>query len=53
MIYFDTETKRKVVENMLPSLKPGGFFVVGHSESLNGVTTRLNAVRPTIYRKPA
>jgi chemotaxis protein methyltransferase CheR len=53
MIYFDTETKRKVVENMLPSLKPGGYFIVGHSESLNGITTRLSAVRPTIYRKPA
>ncbi|MDS4014408.1 MAG: protein-glutamate O-methyltransferase CheR [Candidatus Accumulibacter sp.] len=53
MIYFDTETKRKVVANMLPSLKPGGHFVVGHSESLNGLTTNLLAVRPTIYRKPA
>jgi chemotaxis protein methyltransferase CheR len=52
MIYFDSETKRKVIENMLPSLKPGGYFVVGHSESLNGITSRLQTVKPTIYRKP-
>jgi len=50
MIYFDTETKRQVVEHMLPHLKAGGYFVVGHSESLNGITNRLQTVRPTIYR---
>ena len=51
MIYFDPETKRKVVENMLPFLKPEGYFVVGHSESLNGITTKVQAVRPTIYKR--
>lgn len=52
MIYFDAQTKSKVVENMLPSLKPGGYFIVGHSESLNGITDRLRSLRPTIYQKP-
>ena len=52
MIYFDPETKRKVVENMLPALKPNGYFIVGHSESLNGLTEKLHPVRPTIYRRP-
>lgn len=52
MIYFDPETKRRVVENMLPLLKPHGHFIVGHSESLNGITQKLQAVRPTIYRIP-
>jgi chemotaxis protein methyltransferase CheR len=51
MIYFDIETKRRVVANMLPSLKPNGYFVVGHSESLNGICDRLKVIRPTIYRK--
>lgn len=53
MIYFDAETKRKVVENMLPMLKSGGYFIVGHSESLNGITDRLKSLRPTIYQKPS
>jgi chemotaxis protein methyltransferase CheR len=52
MIYFDAETKRKVVSNMLPNLKPGGYFIVGHSESLNGITSSLRTVRPTIYKNP-
>ncbi|MEF8756563.1 MAG: protein-glutamate O-methyltransferase CheR [Accumulibacter sp.] len=52
MIYFDVETKRKVIGHMLPCLKPGGHFIVGHAESLNGLADGLRMVRPTIYRKP-
>ena len=52
MIYFDVETKRRVVSNLLPCLNPGGHFIVGHSESLNGISDELDLVRPTIYRKP-
>lgn len=51
MIYFDMETKRKVVANLLPHLLPGGHLIIGHSESLNGIADGLRAVRPTIYRK--
>lgn len=52
MIYFDIETKRRVVANLMPRLISGGFFICGHSETLNGVNEELEAVRPTIYRKP-
>ncbi|WP_260954601.1 CheR family methyltransferase [Pseudomonas citri] len=52
MIYFDLETKRQVMQRMLPSLKPGGYFIVSHSESLNGVCDELKVVSPSIYRKP-
>jgi chemotaxis protein methyltransferase CheR len=52
MIYFDLETKAKVVHNLLPRLKSGGYLIIGHSETLNGITDRVEAVRPTIYRKP-
>jgi chemotaxis protein methyltransferase CheR len=51
MIYFDMETKRKVVDNLLPHLRPGGHLIIGHSESLNNITCGLQAVKPTIYRK--
>lgn len=51
MIYFDIETKRKVVQNLLPQLVSGGHFIIGHSEILNGISEGLTAVRPTIYRK--
>jgi chemotaxis protein methyltransferase CheR len=52
MIYFDQPTKAKVVQNLLPRLKSGGYLVIGHSETLNGITDGLAAVLPTIYRKP-
>lgn len=51
MIYFDMETKRKVVQNLLPHLVKGGYFIIGHSETLNGISDGLTAVRPTIYQK--
>ncbi|WP_226472811.1 CheR family methyltransferase [Dechloromonas denitrificans] len=50
MIYFESETKRKVIANLLPYLKRDGHFVVGHSESLNGLTNNLVLASPTIYR---
>ncbi len=53
MIYFDAETKRQVVARLVEQLHPGGYFIVGHSESLNGLTDTLQAVKPTIYRLPA
>ncbi len=52
MIYFDMETKRKVVANLLPRLKSGGHLIIGHSETLNGIQQGLELVRATIYRKP-
>jgi chemotaxis protein methyltransferase CheR len=53
MIYFDQETTRQVVTRLLPLLRPGGYFLIGHSESLNGVIDKLLLpVLPAIYRKP-
>lgn len=51
MIYFDMDTKRKVVENLLTRLRPGGYFIVGHSETLHGINTDMTLMQPTIYRK--
>ncbi len=52
MIYFDAETKRQVVARLLPLLRSGGSFIVGHSESLNGLCEGLKPIAPSIYRKP-
>lgn len=52
MIYFNQETKRQVVARLLPLLRPGGHLIVGHSESLNGVTDAMQLVVPSVYRKP-
>ncbi len=52
MIYFDMAMKRQVVARLAQKLKPGGWFIIGHSESLNGVTNDLPQEMPTMYRKP-
>lgn len=50
MIYFDNDTKRAVVHRMLPLLKPDGHLLIGHSESLNGVTEAYRSVQPAVYQ---
>lgn len=52
MIYFDMKTKQQVLARMLPMLRSGGYFIVSHSESLNGITDGVKLVSPSIYRKP-
>ncbi len=52
MIYFDLPTKRDVVARLLPHLAHGGHLIVGLAESLNGVSDKLTAVQPSVYRKP-
>lgn len=52
MIYFDTVTKQKVVNDMFNALKPGGYFIFGQSESVIGLKTQFNTISPSIYQKP-
>lgn len=49
LIYFDPEGKRRVIERLLDHLAPTGFLLVGHAESLNGITDRVRAVIPSVY----
>lgn len=52
MIYFSEETKRQVVARVVSLLKPGGYFCIGHSESLSDISQAVTAVAPSIYQKP-
>ena len=51
MIYFDNESKQKVVDNVLASLKPGGYFFISLSESLNDVRSHVTQVFSGVYQK--
>ncbi len=51
MIYFNRETKQKIVERLIQVMKPTGYLLVGHAESLHGVTDRVKTVIPTVYKK--
>lgn len=37
LIYFDIAFRKRVVDHLYNSLKPGGYLVIGHSESLRGI----------------
>lgn len=52
MIYFDAATRQTVVTQAERLLRPGGLLVIGHAETLNGLNTRLQIVRPSVFRKP-
>ncbi|MDA8308071.1 MAG: protein-glutamate O-methyltransferase [Deltaproteobacteria bacterium] len=50
MIYFDKKTQEELVNKMAGFLRAGGYFCVGHSESLTGLAHKLSYVQPAIYR---
>jgi len=50
MIYFDIETKRTLVNRLANMIKPGGYFIIGHSETLNSVSNRFTMLSPSIYQ---
>jgi len=49
LIYFDLETRTKVVQQLLQHISPEGFLFVGHAESLHTMAGVLRRVVPTIY----
>jgi len=52
MIYFDKETQEELVNKLSRRLIPGGYLLVGHSESLTGIKHPLQLVKPATYRRP-
>jgi chemotaxis protein methyltransferase CheR len=51
LIYFERETQRKVIEQLCSHLRPGGYLLVGHSESMiHSAVPGLKQVQPTIFQ---
>lgn len=53
IIYFDAATKRKVLEGVVSHLAPGGWLLLGHSESLAGFDLPIQTLAPSVYRRLA
>lgn len=51
LIYFDRPTQEKVIFRLCQKLKYGGYFFLGHSESIMGMNLPLKQIRPTIFQK--
>ena len=52
MIYFNRETRAQLVNRLAACLEPGGYLLIGHSESLTGLKHPYDCVKPSVYRKP-
>lgn len=51
LIYFDVDTKKRIVDRIVGQLRPGGWLFIGHSESLHGMHGGVQLQRPTVYRR--
>lgn len=51
MIYFDPVVRKRLIDEIHSLLRPGGYLMVGHAESLAGIEHSFKGVRPSIYRK--
>ena len=53
MIYFDHPTQQELIQRLARRLVPGGYLLVGHSESLTAIQHGLTMMKPAIYRRPS
>jgi chemotaxis protein methyltransferase CheR len=51
LIYFEPDDQRQVVNKVVRHLAPGGYLIVGHSESMAVQHTGMKQIVPTIFRK--
>lgn len=51
LIYFDQATKQKVLDNVLRSLRPGGWLILSHCETLQGLNVPVRMHSPSVYTK--
>jgi len=51
MIYFDNPTKEVLVGKFFRNLAEGGYFFIGHAESLTGLKHPFKYIQPSIYQK--
>jgi len=51
LIYFDRESKAKVVERLMTHLAPDGCLFLGYAETTTTITDRLVSVGPNVYAR--
>ncbi|MEY4605198.1 MAG: hypothetical protein RIT43_2490 [Bacteroidota bacterium] len=51
LIYFDRPTQEKVIHKLCAHLRTGGYFFLGHSESISAMDVPLKQIKPTIFQK--
>lgn len=52
LIYFDTASKKRVINNVRSALRPGGLLVAGAAEGVADLVKDFQRIQPWLYRKP-
>ncbi|MES5098549.1 CheR family methyltransferase [Agrobacterium sp. BA1120] len=51
LIYFDKKTQAHVLTQLCKCLMPGGYLLIGHSESVTGINLPVKQVANTVFMK--
>lgn len=51
LIYFDKADQEKVILRLVGHLRPGGYLILGHSESMIGTAVTMRQVAPAVFQK--
>ncbi len=51
LIYFDKKTQTHVLAELCKCLAPGGYLMIGHSESVTGINLPVKQVANTVFLK--
>lgn len=51
LIYFEPEDRRRAIANVLSRLRPGGYLLTGHSESISDPPAGLKQIAASTYQK--
>jgi chemotaxis protein methyltransferase CheR len=55
LIYFDDRSRKEAAESLFDSLRPGGFILLGHSESMSRICGLFDIRKfpeGIVYQKP-
>lgn len=50
IIYFDKATQERLLERFALALKPGGYLILGHSETIHSKSSLFEPLKQTVYR---
>ncbi len=51
LIYFDKADQEKVITRLVGHLRPGGYLLLGHSESMIGTSITMRQIAPAVFQK--
>lgn len=51
LIYFEKVDQAKVIRRLVDHLRPGGYLILGHSESMIGTDITMRQVAPAVFQK--